>query len=492
MFKKILIIVPVVLIVALAGGYGLYKVTGARIGLDGGMRPRFVQLPPDYASLEADRARQQAEAAKTTAQSGAPGTASPAAAASDGSRSGEATGASPGETAVDGSAASRGYWPDFRGPSRDGRYVGPPIRTDWPRGGLPRLWKQPVGLGYASFVTANGRAFTIEQRRRQEVVAAYDIESGREIWTHGWDAQFVEYMGGDGPRATPTYHEGRIYALGAIGELRCLDARTGALIWRHDILAENGAANIQWGMAGSPLIVDNAVIVLPGGPRGHSVAAYDKKTGQPMWQAQDDEAGYTSPMLVTLGGVRQLLIVSASRAIGLTVDAGRLLWDYPWVTNQGINVSQPLVLGNDRVFLSAGYDHGAAVVEVSRTGDRFTTRRIWENNRMKNKFTSSVLLNGYIYGLDEAILACIDAATGDLKWKGGRYGYGQVLLAGDHLIVLTEDGDLVLVKATPERHVEVATFPAIDGKTWNHPMIADGRLLVRNLQEMAAFDIRVP
>jgi len=176
--------------------------------------------------------------------------------------------------------------------------------------------------------------------------------------------------------------------------------------------------------------------------------------------------------------------------MGLAVDGGQLLWEYPWVTNQGINVSQPMLLGNDRVFLSAGYDHGAAVIEVARAGDRFTTRTVWENNRMKNKFTSSVLLNGYIYGLDEAILACIDAATGDLKWKGGRYGYGQILLAGDHLVVLTEDGDLVLVKASPDRHVEVASFPAIDGKTWNHPVIADGRLLVRNLQEMAAFDIR--
>ena len=167
-----------------------------------------------------------------------------------------------------------------------------------------------------------------------------------------------------------------------------------------------------------------------------------------------------------------------------------MLWEYPWSTNMGISVAQPLLLGHDRVFLSAGYGHGAAVIEVSRTGDRLATRTIWENLRMKNKFTSSVLHEGYIYGLDESILACVEAATGELKWKAGRYGYGQIMLAGDHVIVLTEDGELALVKATPARHDEVARFQAIEGKTWNHPVITDGRLLVRNVREMAAFDIR--
>jgi outer membrane protein assembly factor BamB len=232
------------------------------------------------------------------------------------------------------------------------------------------------------------------------------------------------------------------------------------------------------------------VIVLPGGSGGKSVVAYNKMTGEPAWKALDDRQAYTSPMLVTLAGARQILVVSASRALGLTPGEGRVLWEYPWSTQMGISVAQPLLLGNDRVFLSAGYGHGAAVVEVSQTGGRFAARTIWENLRMKNKFTSSVLHEGYIYGLDESILACIEAATGELKWKAGRYGYGQIMLAGNHLIVLTEDGELVLVRATPERHDEVARFQAIEGKTWNHPVITDGRLLVRNVREMAAFDIR--
>jgi outer membrane protein assembly factor BamB len=495
MLKKALALLALVALVVA----GLYQFAGLRIALDGtGRRPRFLRRAPDYDALEADRARQR-ERLPPVSQAGVsqspavPG-ANVANAATDAGRA-ESVGipsAQPPVSGAGGSARSPGYWPDFRGPNRDGRYTDTAIRTDWPRDGLPRLWKQPAGLGYASFVTADGRAFTIEQRRKQEVVAAYEIETGREIWTHGWDAAFVETMGGDGPRATPTYHNGQIYALGALGELQCLDATTGVLVWRRNILTDNRAQNLTWGMAAAPLIVDEKVVVLPGGPGGRSVAAYNKTTGEPVWRALDDTAAYVSPVLVTLGGVRQLLIVTATRAVGLTVEDGRLLWEYPFGTDMGLNIAQPLLLGNDRVFLSAGYGKGAAVFEVTHAGDRFTTRRIWENTRMKNKFTSSVLHRGYIYGLDEAILACLDATTGELKWKGGRYGYGQILLAGDHLIVLTEDGDVVLVQASPERHVEVAKFPAIDGKTWNHPVIAAGRLLVRNLQEMAAFDIRPP
>jgi outer membrane protein assembly factor BamB len=371
------------------------------------------------------------------------------------------------------------------------------IRTAWPREGLRQLWKQPVGGGYASFVVADGRAFTIEQRRDQEVVAAYDVQTGREIWTNGWTASFEESMGGDGPRATPTYHDGRVYALGAEGELRVLDAAKGTVAWRRNILADNGANNLSWGMSASPLIVDDNVVVLPGGTRGSSVVAYNKATGAPVWKSLNDEASYTSPMLVTLGGVRQIVAVTAIRVVGLVPETGALLWEYPWNTFNGINVAQPIMFthnGRDRIFMSASYGHGAAVFELlpstASGGERFKATTIWENERMKNKFTSSVLHNGHIYGLDESILASVNAETGELNWKGGRYGYGQLVLAGDHLVVLTEDGDVVLVNATPSRHEEIARFSAIEGKTWNHPVIAGGKLLVRNIQQMAAFDIR--
>jgi outer membrane protein assembly factor BamB len=178
--------------------------------------------------------------------------------------------------------------------------------------------------------------------------------------------------------------------------------------------------------------------------------------------------------------------------MGLAPGDGTLLWEYPFPTYNGINAAQPLVIGKNRIFISASYGAGAALIEVSGGAGGFSVREVWRNTRMKNRFSGSVLRDGIIYGLDESILAAVDAQTGELKWKGGRYGYGQVLLAGHNLIVLTEDGDLALVRATPERHQEIARFSVLEGKTWNVPALAGGYLLVRNLAEMAAFDLRLP
>ena len=392
----------------------------------------------------------------------------------------------PGAPGDNGDAAE---WTDFRGPRRDGRYTGPAIRTDWPAAGLDPLWSQPIGGGYASFAVAGGQAFTIEQRRDLEVVAAYDVDSGVERWTHDWPAHFREAMGGPGPRATPTWHDGRVYALGATGRLVCLDAGTGEVVWARNILDDAAASNLIWAMSGAPLVVDDLVIVQPGGRNGWSVAAYHRLTGEVVWHRLDDVQSYTSPMLVTLGGVRQVVVVTAARAAGLRPEDGALLWEYPWTVPTVPNIAQPLVVGDARLFLSASYGKGAALVELTPDGDRFTAETVWETHRMRNRFSSSVLVDGYVYGLDNAILACLDAATGELMWKGGRYGSGQLLAAGDHLVVLTERGDLVLVRATPARHEEVARFRALDGKTWNVPALAGGRLLVRNARQMAAFDL---
>ena len=261
------------------------------------------------------------------------------------------------------------------------------VLTNWPARGLTPIWKQPIGVGYSSFVIADGRAYTIEQRRRQEVVVAYDVATGRELWTQGWSAEFNDETG-EGPRATPTWDDGRIYALGATGELRCLDAKTGAVAWRRNILSENGASNLQWAMAASPLIVDDKVIVLPGGSAGKSVVAYNKLTGAPVWKSQGDPQAYVSPMLLTLAGRRQIVVVSSSRVLGLVPEDGSLLWSYPWDTDMGINVSQPIQVDKNRFFISAGYGKGAALVEVSGSGNSLSAKALWENINMKNKFHS--------------------------------------------------------------------------------------------------------
>lgn len=444
-----------------------------------------------YAALEQDRARQQSLAGTEAVPPGANQANNPAPSQQQAGAGLNSTNpaAAPAETAA--AHATRNYWTNFRGPNRDGRYDEMPVLTQWPAGGLSPLWKQPIGLGWASFVVADGRAYTIEQRRRQEVVAAYDVSNGREVWTQGWDAEYADTTG-DGPRATPTWDDGRIYALGATGELRCLDAKTGGVVWGKNILSDNDASNLSWAMAASPLIVDDKVIVLPGGNANKSVVAYNKMTGAPVWKSQSDPQAYVSPMLVTLAGRRQIIVVSSSRILGLVPEDGSLLWSYIWNTDMGINVSQPIMVDNNRFFISAGYGKGAALVEVTGSGKNFSARAVWENINMKNKFNSSVLHEGYIYGLDEGILTCLDVKTGDRKWKGGRYGYGQVLLASGHLIVSSDSGELALVKASPEQYTEVARFSALEGKTWNYPAIAGGRLLVRNSNQMAAYNIAAP
>jgi len=435
-----------------------------------------------YKAVEDNRSQQQREA-----QAQANPAASPAANASP------ATAASPAansNTSTTSSAAhvTRNYWTNFRGPNRDGRYEEMPVLTNWPAQGLPLVWKEPVGVGYASVTIADGRAYTIEQRRRQEVVAAYDVNTGRELWAQKWSAEYTDETG-DGPRTTPTWDEGWVYALGATGELRCLNASTGAVRWSKNILTDNQAENLPWAMAASPLIVDDKVIVLPGGTSGKSVVAYNKATGAPVWKVQNDRQAYVSPMLVTLAGRRQILVESASRVFGLAPENGQLLWSQAWDTDMGINVSQPIIVDQNRVFVSSGYGKGAALLEVTGSGNSLSAKTLWTNITMKNKFNSSVLHNGYVYGLDEGILTCVDVNTGARKWKGGRYGYGQVLFASDHLIVMSDTGELALVKATPDAYTEVAKFAALDGKTWNYPAIAGGRLFVRNAKEMAVYKI---
>ena len=483
MLMRILRILGVASAAALVVAVALYA-AGFRLTLDGGGTPHLRRQRSAGEQAQTVARHREAQRAQQPPSSSSPASAPVEPRVAD---------APPGTAAPVPVAAplAAPYWTDFRGPNRDGHYRERPILTAWPSPGLTPLWKQPVGGGYASFVIAHGRAFTIEQRGDEEVTAAYDAATGRELWTSRSAGAFREMMGGDGPRATPTWHQGTVYSLGGSGELRALHDATGRILWRTNILEDAGASNIQWGMSAAPLVVGETVIVLPGGPGGKSVVAYDRRSGRVAWSALDDRAAYASPMLVRIAGAEQLLVFTASRLVALSPSGGSVLWEFPWRTQYDVNASQPLVIGEDRVFVSTGYGSGAALVEISRDGERFGVREVWRTNRMKNQFTSSVLHEGHIYGLDEAILACLDAASGELKWKGGRYGYGQVMLASGHLIVTTEGGELALVRATPERHIEVARSPAVEGKTWNHPAMSDGYLLVRSLSEMAAFDLRV-
>src|ERR1017187_890607 len=261
------------------------------------------------------------------------------------------------------------YWTDFRGPNRAGEYSESPINTEWPAAGLPRLWKQPVGGGYASFTVGEGRAYTIEQRRDREAITAYDVETGRELWAFAYPALFDEIMGGAGPRATPVYREGLVYSLGANGDLYCVSAKTGKPKWSKNILVDNAARNPQWGMAGSPLIVDGMVVGTPGGAQGKSIVAYGRWSGEPVWRALDDRVAYTSPILATLAGRRQIVWISAQRAVGLVPENGALLWEYAFPAQMDMNCSQPVVVDEASVLLSSSPGPGAALLEIAKTGE---------------------------------------------------------------------------------------------------------------------------
>jgi outer membrane protein assembly factor BamB len=386
-------------------------------------------------------------------------------------------------------------FPEYRGRLRDGIVQGPPLARDWQKQPPRRLWQYPVGGGYAAFAVAGNVAVTIEQRRDKEAVVCYDTASGRERWKHEYAAYFKEPLGGNGPRATPTIAEGDVYSLGATGKLVCLEGTTGRLKWSAETLENND--NIMWGMSGSPLVYDQVVVVNPGAQRasaaGHALIAYNRADGKVVWNTGKTKAAYSSPMLATLAGRKQILIFDAGGLAGCDAAKGEELWRVPWTTYQDINVAQPLVLEGDRVFISSGYEHGCAMVHVKETGGKWSTE-VKENTSSKGlrcKFSNPVFYQGYIYGLDESRLVCLDAGTLEQKWKtGSRYGHGQLLLAGDLLVILAESGKLALVEATPSGHHELGSVPALEGeKTWNYPALADGKVYVRNAENMACFDL---
>ncbi len=385
------------------------------------------------------------------------------------------------------------YWTDFRGPGRAGRYDEQPVLTEWPPAGPPRLWRQPCGGGYASFVVAEGLAFTLEQRWEQEVVAAYELDTGREVWTHRYDAWFREWMGGDGPRATPVYHAGLVFSLGATGELCCLSARTGSLLWRKNVLTETGARNLRWGLAASPVVVGEAVIVVGGeGTQEQMLVAFDQLTGRRLWTALSDKPTYASPLLAELAGRAQLVLVTASRVLGFDPERRRVLWEVPWQVAYDASCALPVLVDTNRLFVSAGYGTGGLLLEIAGPPGQPRVQTLWRNRNLKTKFNPAVYWQDHLYGLDEGVLTCVNARTGERVWRGARYGYGQVLLARGHLLVLGGEGELALVEATSTGFREKARVQALHGKTWNLPALAHGRLLLRNATEMTCFDLRPP
>lgn len=370
---------------------------------------------------------------------------------------------------------------DFLGPKRDGIVPGPRLAGDLAKNAPQELWRRPVGGGYAACVLSGGIAVTIEQREEEEVVVAYDLATGNERWIKGYPGHFKESLGGNGPRATPTIADNEVFALGASGVLVALDLATGTEKWQTNILKDASADNIQWGMCGAPLVIADKVIVNPGGTESHGLVAYDRKTGKPVWNGGNSKAAYATPVRATLLGQEMVLIFDAAGTAGHDIQTGKELWRFPFSTANGINVAQPLALPGDQVFVSAGYDTGAVLLQIKKEGETWSATPLWQNKRLKCKMSSAIYYDGNLYGMDDGVMACLDAKTGDRKWKGGRYGHSQMLLRDNIFVIMGESGDLIFVAADPKAHRELGKLAVLPGgKTWNAPALAGNMLLLRN------------
>ena len=382
-------------------------------------------------------------------------------------------------------------FPQFFGPNRDGKLSGPMLALDWKAQPPVDIWRKEVGAGWSGFSVVGRFAITQEQRGEMETVVCYDLSTGDVIWTHTDAARYFTTLGGLGPRATPTIDGDLVFTQGATGILNCLKVRTGKSIWSVDILEDNAAKLPQWGVSGSPLILDDLVIVNPGGPSRRSIVAYKKATGERAWSGGSNGANWSSPALATIGGVRQILMFGHEGIAGHDANGGKVLWSYPWKGGHP-HVSMPLALDGDHVLVSSGYGTGSQALKITalESGD-FTVDRAWRSMAMKAKFVNLIQLDGYIYGLDDGSLACMNAETGKRAWKGDRFGHGQILLIGKVLLLLAENGEAILFDPNPEEQREWTRFQALTGKTWNPPALAGAYLLVRNDKETACFRLPI-
>lgn len=332
------------------------------------------------------------------------------------------------------------------------------------------------------------RLFTQEQRDRSEAVVCLDAATGREVWVHNDDVRFSDDQAGPGPRATPTFDDGRLYTLGATGILNCLDALTGERKWSHDLVAEMGAKRPIWGFSSSPLIVQGLVVVFAEGAGEKTLLAYDARSGELAWTANAGEAGYSSPQRISVNGTEQILFLGMSGLIGVDPATGKTLWQQSLPKGGLFRPIQPHALGKGSILFASESD-GVVLLNVKRDGENWTVSRQWASRALKPSFNDLVVHDGSIYGFDGNIFCCVDAQTGKRRWKEGRFGHGQVLLLADPslLLILSEEGEVILLKANPQEHEEIGRFKAIEGKTWNHPAIAQGRLYVRNGEEMACY-----
>jgi outer membrane protein assembly factor BamB len=379
-------------------------------------------------------------------------------------------------------------WPQYRGPNRDGVSSETGLLDQWSAGGPKELWRTSLGRGFSGISVSGGRIYTMFAEGSDEFVVCLDAATGQEIWRKGTGSNFKDRFG-DGPRSTPTVDGELVFALGAKGKLHALGATDGQPIWSRDLPGEFGAEIPRWGYSSAPLVDGKLLLVDVGGQGGSSIVAFDKKTGKEVWRSQSDKAGYSAPVVMTVSGRRQVVFFTGTTLVSLAPEDGTLLWRQAWKTSYDVNAATPIFIPPDKLFVSSGYDVGAAVYRVKMDGQQAEVQEVWRTREMKNKFSSSVLHEGHLYGFDEKTFKCIDAASGETKWKFRGLGHGSLIFADGHLVVLGDEGTLVLVEATAAAYREQGRAQIFDGKTWTVPTLSGGKLYLRDEKQLVSLDV---
>ena len=375
-------------------------------------------------------------------------------------------------------------WPQWRGPNRDGISKETGILKAWPAEGPKVIWKAPSGEGYSGIVVANDKLYTLHATRTEELLVCLDAKTGKEVWRFVLDQPFQNDQG-NGPRSTPSVDGDRVFALSASGKLAAINTKTGAKVWGHDLREEYGGKIPTWGVSTSPMVDGDLLLVDVGGSGDNGVMAFNKKTGSVVWKTATDVPGYSAPIVVTVGGVKQILFFTGTSLISVSPTDGKKYWSHPWRTSYDVNAATPVFISPDKVFISSGYNVGAAVLKIK--GNQ--VEEVWKSQVMRNHWASPVLLGDYLYGFDEATLKCINVNTQEDKWAKRGLGKGALIFADGNLIVLSERGKLLLVEAKPDEHIEKTSAQVLRGRCWTVPTLANGRLYVKNQEEIVCLDL---